>query len=1638
MPDYSLGRAHGQIQIDYDGSGADKAAKDLDAVTKSSDATDKSLTKTQRTLQDTEKEFESAGSSADGYQSRLRQVESASRDVEAAERGHRSALLDSRSTLEDIKAAEDRVTESRKKHTAAATAARDAQKALTGEMSGFRRAIDGLSNLIPGLSGSLGKLGTAQQDTTEKAKELSGALGLVSKVALALGQPEIAAAAKGIDAIGSAASSAGSAVAGFAGSVAGFEVAFGKIAGLTLAVPSLAGLAGLGGGAALQGIVGMVDAAKQLSGALGLLPAVISGVELSMGTLQIALHGVDSALQDMMADDPKKFLEDIKNMGPVAAQAMLQVAQFRDQFKMAGATIQDSFFSQVAKDIGPLIQTLLPTLTSGMSKIAATFGWAADELARLLSTPAAQQGLTMFMDNMVKGLVALEPTIQPLFNIFDQLTVVGSGFFQQIGGMVSQFLGPLSEMIQRLASSGQLQQWIQDGINAFSHLINIAGNVGSAFLQIMDVADKFGGGGLLGWLDKLTDQFNKWTQSADGQKSLTDFFTVLRQATDALMPMLPPLVDGLASIGTAIVQMGVGTAPGWQVFFDSFAQTMAQLAPQLVALGPSLSSFLSGLGQAFQQLMASVGPELPGIFRALSDAFLALIPQVQPLVYAFVQLVEAVGPQLPGLFQAVLSVITSLLPNLPTLVKGFGDFVAILATIIRIAGDVVGWLNGIGRGADDLVHKIPGLFHQIMDGITNFFTGLPQKAENWGTSLIDGLVRGITNGLGSVGGAAKDVVLAIAKWFQSSPAKVGPFSGSGYTLIRGQKMVTDMAAGMASAQPAIEAAAAGTAAAASGALSGAGRAAGGTGGAPSPGGSDTVGGALLPDNIANADTSILTAYLRHQFSDTHGLKGLAKSLRAGLDVAQSGFNLLSQSVMQPLFQGLGMLPGANDQTWRKLSPKEIAAQQQSDLQKKAVQGGAKGPSWTDVFGAGAPGTATGGGAATPLGLSSSSSKTDIQKAIIAAGRARGLNDAAIQTALATAAAESGFDPTISGGVQGSAGLVSGLYQQSPSSGWGTLDQVNDPNHAINAFYDAFQKNLAKNPTDPQLAAVLTQNPQLGSGAKGSDYWNAISNQLGLANSIMGSLGPGVTGPTWGQVNGGSKSGAADYANWYPAAPTPAAPPSGTYGLPTGTDTGGYGTGNAKTFPEWVMAMAAQFGVKPSTYAGHQESDRHDAGYAPNPTHENRGIDWSGSVENMQRFAEFLSQNAPNMPGLEQIIWQNPNTMQKIGLGGRGNPTTGYYPDTGEGSYAEHQNHVHTRQSAPLVLPGAPTPLSAQTPPGVGASVNSGMVLPSGKTLGQLVDNTGKTASANDQLLQSYLQGNPELAQQISAAKTPGASDETVTGTLSGITKTIDTLRSQDAIGNKNTIDALQSTQSSIAQQQGFTQQPSTLSQAQSLAGGISGAVSGVFKSIGSGLDALAGTQDIADRLVYGVRNTEDINKIIDDVQKYITYAADIVSTAGSIVSTVGSFTGGADFGGTSAAGSALSLISSVLQGVNAAIDFGQQVYEVASGYVGRFMSMLTGVGGTDLMGNVGFLLNKNTGQLISYSHDNPEQKNTANVPSWMNSWYDYNGQGNPNPQVNQQLNVYAGPGQSPAQMMNETMWMVNTGGTTGALAPGNF
>lgn len=119
------------------------------------------------------------------------------------------------------------------------------------------------------------------------------------------------------------------------------------------------------------------------------------------------------------------------------------------------------------------------------------------------------------------------------------------------------------------------------------------------------------------------------------------------------------------------------------------------------------------------------------------------------------------------------------------------------------------------------------------------------------------------------------------------------------------------------------------------------------------------------------------------------------------------------------------------------------------------------------------------------------------------GKQRGHSDEDIQIAIMTALAESGLR-NLNYGDRDSVGL----FQQRTSQGWGSIQQIMDPNYSIGKFYDAL-RGSARGGT-PWLTA---QNVQRSAFADGSNYYA----QWAKAQQAFKSLYASPTG-TAGAVN----------------------------------------------------------------------------------------------------------------------------------------------------------------------------------------------------------------------------------------------------------------------------------------------------------------------------------------------------------------------------------------------------------------------------------------------------------------------------------------------------------------------------------------
>ncbi|WP_232375093.1 hypothetical protein [Mycolicibacterium mengxianglii] len=145
----------------------------------------------------------------------------------------------------------------------------------------------------------------------------------------------------------------------------------------------------------------------------------------------------------------------------------------------------------------------------------------------------------------------------------------------------------------------------------------------------------------------------------------------------------------------------------------------------------------------------------------------------------------------------------------------------------------------------------------------------------------------------------------------------------------------------------------------------------------------------------------------------------------------------------------------------------------------------------------------------PVVVTKDSSAQDIVKAIVSQGQAAGLNDDQIKTVIATAKIESGFRPTVSGGVQAYGGRgtaadeVIGLFQEKAS--FGTVAERQDPNKAIVRFIARFTEAYKKHgiTSDSVQAATLAQNPQLRkrNGGVGTGYYNTVRAAMGSAADL---------------------------------------------------------------------------------------------------------------------------------------------------------------------------------------------------------------------------------------------------------------------------------------------------------------------------------------------------------------------------------------------------------------------------------------------------------------------------------------------------------------------------------------------------------
>ncbi|WP_382307275.1 hypothetical protein [Herbiconiux sp. UC225_62] len=466
----------------------------------------------------------------------------------------------------------------------------------------------------------------------------------------------------------------------------------------------------------------------------------------------------------------------------------------------------------------------------------ATFESVMSTIAGIVNGPAFQTALTTIFEGANAGASALSASLVPIGNAIATLAPTISSVLTIAGQALGGLLTSIAAALQEPAFADGLEMFfagIKTGLAAIGPALPaVAAALGTLGAVVGDLAATLG--------------------------------PVLGAALSAAAPLFSDLLANIAPLipvlGDALIQSIESLAPALLSIADEVIPPLVEAIIELTPLLPSLISF-------FAQMLTTVAPIAGQLLETLLPAFVTLTP-------AIVQMLEALTPLLQ--FLPILSQGVQLLAAVisTVLVAAFGIAQVIWTTFTAlITGDwsnfsqnIIGITRGMGDSISgiwqgftdtvssifsDSVEKVTQIGRDLGSGLRDLFSGAGSWLVDSGRSIVEGLARGIRGAVGAATDAIGSVLSAVRDFLPFSPARVGPFSGRGWSLYSGQAIGLALASGMRSTTSTVQAAANELAASAY---------IGGTGAATTSTAANGAAAVSFPDEImlVDQDGSILT------------------------------------------------------------------------------------------------------------------------------------------------------------------------------------------------------------------------------------------------------------------------------------------------------------------------------------------------------------------------------------------------------------------------------------------------------------------------------------------------------------------------------------------------------------------------------------------------------------------------------------------------------------------------------------------------------------------------------------------------------------------------------------------------------------
>lgn len=402
----------------------------------------------------------------------------------------------------------------------------------------------------------------------------------------------------------------------------------------------------------------------------------------------------------------------MKNLAPAAQQFVSQMIQIKPAFDALHMDVQQALFKGLGDQLKQIAETVLPVVKTGLTQMAAAVNEVVTKVTEFLTKQTSVKDWAAIFTNLADTVRQFAGAIQPILQTFTDLTAVGSSMLPGLARGFADAMQSAADFVSKARETGQLQSWIQTGIEAvkklwgiFSDLVQIIAKVtaapGPGLLDmvkgILDVVlalvDK------MPWLITLVEGFIAAWVTAKVITGITSMISKIKEAGTAI-GILKEAQLGKAASGEAMAagEVAAGAGVGKMTGFLK----VATIAVGAYVVGQALLAVGNdNTGRSFKN-MAQDGADFAG--KLLTLDIPGVMAKISRAWTSFPDDVEKAKPRLNAAWQGVTAVMNA----------GGGAVSAEAAKVSKAIGDaftplpaiVTGSVGGLNVVVNEGVHQI--------------------------------------------------------------------------------------------------------------------------------------------------------------------------------------------------------------------------------------------------------------------------------------------------------------------------------------------------------------------------------------------------------------------------------------------------------------------------------------------------------------------------------------------------------------------------------------------------------------------------------------------------------------------------------------------------------------------------------------------------------------------------------------------------------------------------------------------------------------------------------------------------------------------------------------------------------------------